>query len=167
MCSFDTFSGATVWKWNPRKLLCDPQTTSRCITCASDTETKPSELQATCHAEAWLGNALNRLFKLQTFLPLLTGDFESLFYKLNSFISSLSFLNHTYIFFESDCFISLLKAYHLCKEIAFRVKMYLKHAWSLNKYSNLRANNVRDMPRISRMKFALKSHEKHAEVITL
>lgn len=64
-------------KWNCKKLRSDPQTTSRCITRASDPETKLPELQATCDAEACLAVAQAALFKLQTLQSLLTGDFGS------------------------------------------------------------------------------------------
>lgn len=70
-------------------------------------ETKLCELQATCHAKCLLGSALNSLFKLLTFQPPLTGDFESSLYKLNSLISILCFLNHTYNIFERCYLISL------------------------------------------------------------
>lgn len=131
-------------KWNCKKLRSDSQTTSRCITRASDTETKLPSCKQPGMQNARLAMAQAALFKLQTLQSLLTGDFGSSLSKLNSFFPILSFLNHTYIISER-CYLmsSSHKHINFVKKLPGRLKMYLKQTRSLNKYSNWSANNAR------------------------
>lgn len=105
--------------------------------------------------------AASSSFKWKALQALLTGDWESSWQNSNSFASILCFWN-TCIILERCCFLSLSQPHQLCLKKE-RLKMYLKHAQSFNKYSNLRANNVRNLGRNFQGTVCLeqRSHEKH------